>query len=328
MTDQKYPSGLHFKSVSYAGLRPGPRVIILGAVHGNETCGAKAIQRVLAEIDSGQLNIVAGTVTFVPTANPLAYLRGQRAGERNLNRNLYPSEQPADFEDHIANWLCPLLAQHQVLLDLHSFHTGGEPFAMLGPENNSGALESFSFAAEEVALARCLGVRRFVDGWLDTYARGVERRVREFTAAGRPLGGLNTDPRFGVGTTEYMRSVGGYGLTLECGQHHDPAAPDVAYRAIHHALAFLGLTALPKPSPVTDAEAWHLYAVIDKEHAADALAREWASFDRIGRGQQIGTRHNGEPVIAQEDCVILFPDPKAQAGEEWFYLAKANPRVG
>jgi hypothetical protein len=34
--------------------------------------------------------------------------------------------------------------------------------------------------------------------------------------------------RYGVGTTEYMRSAGGYALTLECGHHADPAAPDVA----------------------------------------------------------------------------------------------------
>ena len=57
--------GLHFKSVSYRGLAPGPRLIVLGAVHGNETCGTQAIQRVIAEIDSGSLQIAAGEGTFV-----------------------------------------------------------------------------------------------------------------------------------------------------------------------------------------------------------------------------------------------------------------------
>ena len=168
---------LHFESLSFTGLAPGARLIVLGAVHGNETCGTRAIRRVIGEIESARLGIVAGTVTFVPVANPLAYARHQRMGDRNLNRNLVPTQTPVEFEDRIANWLCPLLAQHDALLDLHSFHTAGEPFVMLGPEDNSGSLEPFARAAEEAALARCLGVHRFVDGWLDTYAAGVARRL-------------------------------------------------------------------------------------------------------------------------------------------------------
>src|SRR5690606_21143456 len=96
---------LHFQSVSFTGLAPGAQLIILGAVHGNETCGTQAIRRVIAEIESGQLGIVAGTVTFVPVTNPLAYARHQRMGDRNLNRNLVPTDAPVEFEDRIANWL-------------------------------------------------------------------------------------------------------------------------------------------------------------------------------------------------------------------------------
>jgi hypothetical protein len=36
-----------------------------------------------------------------------------------------------------------------------------------------------------------------------------------------------------------MRSTGGCALTLECGQHADPHAPDVGYRAILATLAHL-----------------------------------------------------------------------------------------
>jgi predicted deacylase len=129
---------LHFQSITFTGLAPGARLIVLGAVHGNETCGTQAIRRVIAEIESGQCGIVEGTVTFVPVTNPLAYARHQRMGDRNLNRNLVPTDAPAEFEDRIANWLCPLLAQHDALLDLHSFHTPGEPFAMLGPKTTAG----------------------------------------------------------------------------------------------------------------------------------------------------------------------------------------------
>ncbi|WP_436178356.1 hypothetical protein [Acidovorax sp. LjRoot66] len=75
--------------------------------------------------------------------NPYAYQQRTRQGDRNLNRNLRVGAQPADYEDQIANVLCPLLDAHDVLLDLHSFHTPGQPFTMVGPTNNTGTLEPF-----------------------------------------------------------------------------------------------------------------------------------------------------------------------------------------
>ena len=312
---------LHFQSVSFSGLTPGTRLIVLGAVHGNETCGTQAIRRVIAELETGQLAIVAGSVTFVPVTNPLAYARHQRMGDRNLNRNLVPTDTPVEFEDRIANWLCPLLAQHDALLDLHSFHTAGEPFVMLGPEDNQGALEPFARSAEETALALCLGVHRFVDGWLDTYAAGVARRL----AAGASA--READVHYGVGTTEYMRAQGGIALTLECGQHDDPAAPQVAWRAIHNTLAHLGLIAATRPAAVTGTEALRLYQVVDRAHADDRFDRDWASFDRVRAGERIGMRHDGTPVAADRDGYIVFPNPNAQPGQEWFYLAQPSARV-
>src|SRR3954468_2574215 len=98
---------LQFKSINYTGLGKGTRLIVTGAVHGNETCGTKGILRVMQELDSGAMTVRNGSVTFVPIVNPLAYQKQQRSGDRNLNRNLFPNEHPQDFEDHIANWLCP-----------------------------------------------------------------------------------------------------------------------------------------------------------------------------------------------------------------------------
>ena len=317
----------HFKAISYHAIEPGPRLLVLGAVHGNETAGTKGIQRVLSEIDAKILDLVAGSVTFVPITNPLAYERGQRAGERNLNRNLGPTAEPKEFEDHIANWLCPLMANHDALLDLHSFQAVGHAFVMVGPENNIGALEPFGQAQAEVNLALRLGVGRLVDGWLSTYARGVERRRAAMGAITSREQQLDTDPRYGVGTTEYMRSVGGYALTLECGQHDDPKAPGVAYQAIVNTLAHLGHIDAPRPAVVTDIEALRIYDVIDKAHVDDQFNRPWSSFDRLRAGDLIGTRHDGSLVHAQADGYILFPNSKAGAGHEWFYLARANPRL-
>ncbi|GAB3268370.1 M14 family metallopeptidase [Chitinimonas naiadis] len=316
----------HFKSITYTSTQPGPRLIVLGAVHGNEIAGTKGILRVMEELEQGSLVLRAGRVTFVPITNPLAYELERRAGDRNLNRNLSPTEAPHDFEDQIANWLCPLLAEHDVLLDLHSFQSPGRAFTMVGPNNNTEALEPFSHAHEEEALALRLGVGRVVDGWLSTYARGVERRNRLLAADASRSQQLTADARYGVGTTEYMRSVGGYALTLECGQHADPHAPEVAYQAIHNTLAHLGLSGEADPVAASEVEALHLYDVVDKVHVDDAFSRTWASFDRLCKGDVIGTRHNGEVLVADCDGHIVFPNAKAEAGHEWFYLARATDR--
>jgi predicted deacylase len=314
---------LQFKSINYTGLGKGPRLIITGAVHGNETCGTKAILRVMEEIDSGKLLVANGSVTFVPVTNPLAYALERRSGDRNLNRNLFPNENPQDFEDHIANWLCPLLAQHDVLLDLHSFNADSEPFVMMGPLDNDGPLQPFKHAEKERALARRLGVRRFVDGWLATYGQGVQRRMSDASQ-------LETVLRYGVGTTEYMRSTGGYALTLECGQHNDPAAPGVAYRAIMNTLAYLQVIDAPAPQPVPadQMEALSMVVVHDKTDAGDSFVQKWSSFDPVSKGQQIGVRADGTPVTSELDGRILFPDTNAGANQEWYYLTRANPDFG
>jgi predicted deacylase len=162
----------------FVALQPGPRLIVLGAVHGNETSGTRGIERILAELDAATLTIVRGTVTFVPVTNPLAYQKRQRMGDRNLNRNLYPNVQPRDYEDTIANVLCPMLAAHDVLLDLHSFHTAGEPFAMIGPVNNTGSLEPFASSRARAgaglasgATAHCGGLAGHLRGRGETAPR-------------------------------------------------------------------------------------------------------------------------------------------------------------
>jgi len=321
----RYPTS-HLQIHQFAALVPGPRLIVLGAVHGNEVAGTRGIERVLAELDAGVLQLQCGSVTFVPVTNPLAYQQGQRNGERNLNRNLRPTDAPQDYEDKLANVLCPLLAQHEVLLDLHTFAAQSEPFAMLGPADNSGPLEPFALAQQEQALSLRLGVRRIVEGWLSTYAVGVQQRLARTPAQDR-AGLLSTDPSYGVGTTEYMRSQGGCAITLECGQHADPGAPEVAYRAIRNTLAHLGLVAEPAPAAAANIELLALTQVVDRHHPHDTFAKVWSSFDALHTGDLIATRHDGTLVLAPADGYIVFPNNNATPGNEWFYLAQRSGRT-
>lgn len=300
------------------GLSSGPKLIVLGAVHGNETCGTEAVRRLRHELEQGKVRIQRGTLTMVPIANPLAYELRRRHGDRNLNRNMRLTDVPQDFEDQIANVLCPLLQAHDVLLDLHSFHTPGIPFALIGPRNNRGDLQPFSKADAEEALALRLGVKRFVEGWLETYAKGVKDRQARGAAA-------SVD--YGVGTTETMRARGGIAITLECGEHEDEQAPQVAYDAIRLTLAHLGMVAEAAPSPTNEPEVIRLCQVIDRLHPDDRFSRDWRSFERVKRGEVLAYRHDCAELAADKDGWIVFPNPTAQVDQEWFYLAETSERL-
>ena len=307
----------------FHGLQPGPRLIVLGAVHGNEIAGIRAIERVIAEIETGALHILRGCLTLVPITNPLAHQLGTRTGDRNLNRNLRPTALPQDFEDRIGNVLCPLLAAHDALLDLHSFNSQGEPFALIGPDNNTGLLEPFSHAASEAQLARHLGPNRIVEGWMSAYEQGVRRRRERSSTTGVSL---DTDASYGVGTTEYMRSQGGWAVTLECGQHADPNAPAVGHRAVRQAIAMLGLADIALEPPPAAHEVLRLVEVVDRLHADDQFVRDWVSFDPVWKDEPIGTRHDGTLVRSPGDGRIVFPNVKAAPGFEWFYFAQRSTR--
>jgi predicted deacylase len=316
----------HLQSHGYRGLEPGPRLIVTGAVHGNETCGTRGIERVVAELARGEFEIVRGAVTFVPVCNPLAYAHARRPGERNLNRKLQPVASPLEDEDRIANVLCPLLAAHDVLLDLHSFRSPGRPFVLRGPADNDGTLEPFRHEREEAQLAMHVGPNRVVDGWMSSYAGGIERRRARAAAGDAAAAAAIEDPTYGVGTTEYMRSQGGYAVTLECGQHDDPAGPEVAWHAIRQTIALLGLAELPLVPPAAPFECLSLAQVIDRHAEGDRFVRTWTSFDPLAAGELIAVRADGTEVRAAEPGYIVFPDPTARPGHEWFYLAQASSR--
>jgi murein DD-endopeptidase MepM/ murein hydrolase activator NlpD len=61
--------------------------------------------------------------------------------------------------------------------------------------------------------------------------------------------------------------------------------------------------------------------VVDKMDADDRFDRLWKSFDPVQTGQRIATRSDGTPVLAPHDGYIAFPNPQAEPGQEWFYLA-------
>ena len=202
-------SGVDWVHVFESG-RPGPRVMVQALTHGNEICGAIALDWLLASGFRPQ----RGTLTLA-FANVEAYRRfdpadpfPSRLVDEDYNR-VWSDEAlfgPRDSTElRRARALRPFVDATDLLLDIHSMSEPCRPLMVCGT------------VEKNVDYARALGVPG--DLLVDT---------------GHPQGMRMVD-RGGFGDPESPKRA----LLIECGQHWERAAADVAVDAL---VRFLGLT--------------------------------------------------------------------------------------
>jgi len=284
------------KSVSYAGLEPGPKLLVLGAVHGNEKCGTAAIHKILGEIDSGKIKVLRGQAVFVPIANPRAHEKDARFTERNLNRYLVPTPNPDSYEARLGNALCPLLEACDVLLDIHSYTVGGAPFIFVSSHDE-----------KEHAFAASLGPYALLTGWAEAYAK-TGRKARE------------EDSEESTGTTEYARRFGAMAATIECGQHKDPAAPEIAYEAIRNALRYLEMTDEPKAAGAPGKAKLVTVTHVFYRDNEGKFPKAWKHLEPVKPGEVLALHADGSAIEAPANGFIIMPKESCPIGEEWFYF--------
>ena len=86
--------------------KDGLSLLVLAAIHGNETAGVRACHRVIQEFQSGRLKLTQGSLTLVPICNPEAYKKDVRCIDENLNRVIVPHPHPQTYEQGLANEMC------------------------------------------------------------------------------------------------------------------------------------------------------------------------------------------------------------------------------
>ncbi len=117
----------------WAGPNPGPRALILGGTHGNEVTGVMLVEEMHRDLDNGTLALAAGTLTLA-IGNPLAVERNARGSEphADLNRLFMPAALdpggPDTYEHRRARELAPLLADTDIVVDLHATNKPSDPF--------------------------------------------------------------------------------------------------------------------------------------------------------------------------------------------------------
>jgi len=270
--------------------KPGPTLLFMGAIHGNEKCGTRAIRRVIREMKSGKIKLQKGSITFVPIANPAAYTKDVRFVEKNLNRIFKPTKKPRSYEARLANELCRIVDRCDVILDIHSTTAKGQPFIYL----------DFPTARNR-ALAKSLGPPVAVTGWPQLYKK---------------LGRSNE----ALDTPTYAAHQKKDGVLIECGQHKDPASPKVAYGAILNTMRHYGIIkGAAKTKRLIEIK---ISAGFFRKHTGDQLAGNWRHLDTVRKGDPI-IRHVDKSVTkAPYNAYIIMPKSTARVGDDWLYLGR------
>lgn len=277
--------------VQFTSSHDGPRLLVLGAIHGNEVSGTMAIRTCIAKLENGDMTLQKGSVTFVPVCNPLAQKLGKRYVEKNLNRVILHHDAPAFYEERLANNIVRLIDQCDWLLDLHSSHTQDPPF--VNQDAHDEATKKF---------ARCIGLDYVVTNWQEMYV-------------------AHNIPALMEGDTmSYGISKGIPSCLVECGYHHGPEAPRVAERAILNTLKHIGLIEInEETTPITQHKiiAWKNIFVMK---SPGKFTKDWKQFDPVKKGDVVGIYNDGSAEIATTDGYMMLPNPDAIPGDEWFYL--------
>jgi predicted deacylase len=190
--------------------QPGPKVMVQALTHGNEICGAIALDWLLAQRFRplrGHLTLAFGNVAAFARFDP-AEPFASRLVDEDYNRVWSDAalSGPGDtVELRRARELRPFVDAADRLLDLHSMSEPCRPLMVCGT------------VEKNIAFARELGVPG--DLLIDT---------------GHPAGMRMVD-RGGFGDPQSPKLA----LLIECGQHWERAAADVAVDTL---VRFLGLT--------------------------------------------------------------------------------------
>jgi predicted deacylase len=277
----------------FASRTPGPHALVQALTHGNEVCGAIALDELLAsgfQPSRGTLTAVFANVDAYARWDPAAPFKS-RCVDEDFNRVwtdavLSGPRQSTDLAR--ARALRPFYDASEYLLDLHSMTDPCPPLALAGRR------------AKGVALAR--GVRVPRDIVVDAgHAAGT--RLRDYAFFDDP-----DDPRAA--------------LLVECGQHWEKAAVDVAKQSMLRFLGHLGLAddawlaprlGRDEPRPqriieVTDAIAIHS----DRFEFAMPVA----GLVPIPRAGTL-LAHDGDAEVRTpyDDCLPIMPTRRPKKGE-------------
>ena len=301
------------------GKRPGPTLIAMGGLHGNEPSGILALQRVLEALAPRAAHLSGDFIAL--SGNRGALVRNRRFLGRDLNR-LWTSERinalrgigqgtrpeggPTDPEDVEQEEI--LLALDQALatargdvffLDLHTTSGPGEPFSTIADPASSRAF------ALNIPVPLILGLGEMLEGTLTGYLTdlGIPAVVFEGGQHGSP--GSVVSSEAGV----WLSLVG-------AGMIPQASFPEVARSWEHLRTLTRGLP------PVLRMEYRHPLGPDDEFR----MLPGFESFQVVECGQVVAQDRNGE-VACPMAGRLLMPLYQSQGEDGFFLIREVDPRA-
>ena len=284
--------------------RSGPNVMVNALTHGNEICGAIAVDRLLREGVKpvrGKLTLAFANIDAFErfdTRNPYS----TRFVDEDLNRVWLPATLDGNrrsSEVARARELRPFVDAADYLLDIHSMLEPSPPVMICGTLDKG------------IRFAFDVGIPVHVVSDAG-HANGT--RMRDYGGFGDPASPRNA-------------------LLVECGQHWERAAADVAWQTTWRFLRTLGMVDAEAAARQIDdvaPPAQCLIRVTDAvvaRSAAFRFARAFTGLEVVAKaGDAIA--YDGEEVVRApyDNCVLVMPVPNnVKAGLTAVRLGRIEP---
>ncbi|MBI3452893.1 MAG: succinylglutamate desuccinylase/aspartoacylase family protein [Rhodospirillales bacterium] len=273
--------------------KPGPHVAVTALVHGNELCGAVALDfllRAKQRPSKGRLTLafcnIAAFLSFDKT-HPSA----SRFVDEDFNRVWSPERldgRARSVELVRARALRPVIDNADFLLDIHSMQHPTPPLMMCGPLEKGRK------------FARAIGMPALV---VSDAGHAAGRRMRDYA---------------GFGDVRSPKNA----LLVECGQHWEKSSVTVAKEIM---LRFLGHFGMLDPGflaehlPKTRPPAQTVIEVTDAVTIRSdqfTFAGDYLGLEVIAkRGTEIA-RDGDQPILTPYDnCILIMPSRRLSKGQ-------------
>jgi succinylglutamate desuccinylase len=279
--------------------KPGPQVMISAVVHGNELCGAIALDWLLKKNvrpKQGKLALCFMNVDAFQSYNP-EDPNASRYVDEDFNR-LWTDEVLGGDRQSVeltrARQVRPLVDQVDLLLDIHSMQQPCIPLMMAGPLDKGRAL------AKQVGIPHTI---------ITDAGHAAGRRMRDYR---------------GFAETDSQKNA----LLAECGQHWEAGAGTVA---LDCALRFLRVTDTVSKDfggdiareNLPNHDAFKVTDVVTIKHDAFTFAQSFTGGEIIPKaGTLLG--HDGPDAVntPHDDCMLVMPSRRLTQGLTAVRLAK------
>jgi predicted deacylase len=283
-------TGLEYVTTFDSGA-PGPHVMVSAVVHGNEICGAIALDYFFKT----DLRPRAGKLTLA-FCNVEAYLSFDPADptvsrfiDEDFNRVWSEDVLDGDRQSQEltrARAFRPFVADADLLLDIHSMQKKTEALVLSGP------------LAKGRQLARGTGVPEIV---VSDHGHAAGKRMRDYVDFINPDSPKNS-------------------LLVECGQHWEKASETVAKESLFRFLAHTGALSAedvaphigPDPAPQKFIE---VSGPVTIKSDNFRFVQEYQGFEVIEKAGTVLAYDGDEPVVTPYDaCVLIMPSKRLGPG--------------